>query len=79
MTVTIAHARLSCVCTDTEITTHYSCRVTTVKVSHHKQISISSVSRTCLYNIQLWQIDKTQPKYNIKIRLVIKYKTCQKI
>ena len=23
MTVTIAHARLNCVCTDTEVTTHY--------------------------------------------------------
>ena len=78
MTVTIVHARLNCVCTDPEVTSHYPCRVTTVKVISHKQISISSVTRTCL-SIQFWQIDKTQPKYDIKIRLVIKYKNCQKI
>ena len=50
MTVTIANARLNCVCTDTEVTTHYPCRVTTVKVIRHKQISISSVTRVFKYS-----------------------------
>ena len=49
MTVTIAHAKLNCVCTDTEVTTLVEYLVPpTVKESHHKQMSICSVTRTCL-------------------------------
>ena len=40
MTVTVAHARLNCVCTDTE--------ATTIVEYTHRQISITSVTRTCL-------------------------------